>query len=139
MSNKIEDLEPELREQATTLLAEAARHGLLLRITHTRRTFQEQEDIYAQGRTKPGPKVTAAAAGWSAHNYGLAFDVCQHGGEPYPDNDDWWEKVGRLGESLGLEWGGRWKHPDRPHFQLLGGRTLAQLRADAVSRGDLLA
>lgn len=29
-----------------------------------------------------------------------------------------WGKVGALGESVGLEWGGRWaRFPDRPHFQ----------------------
>jgi len=30
-------------------------------------------------------------------------------------------KVGPIGESLGLEWGGRWQNfPDYPHFQLPG-------------------
>jgi peptidoglycan L-alanyl-D-glutamate endopeptidase CwlK len=34
------------------------------------------------------------------------------------DNDiNDWEEMGRIGESCGLEWGGRWKKPDRPHFQ----------------------
>jgi peptidoglycan L-alanyl-D-glutamate endopeptidase CwlK len=28
-----------------------------------------------------------------------------------------WEEIGILGESCGLEWGGRWNRPDRPHFQ----------------------
>lgn len=28
-----------------------------------------------------------------------------------------YEEVGALGETLGLIWGGRWKKPDRPHFQ----------------------
>jgi len=29
-----------------------------------------------------------------------------------------WVTLGKLGESLGLEWGGRWKTPDLPHFQI---------------------
>jgi len=29
-----------------------------------------------------------------------------------------WVTLGKLGESLGLEWGGRWSKPDRPHFQI---------------------
>ena len=33
---------------------------------------------------------------------------------------DSWEKLGALGESCGLTWGGRWKKPDRPHFQYTG-------------------
>lgn len=28
-----------------------------------------------------------------------------------------WEEIGRLGEACGLVWGGRWKSPDRPHFE----------------------
>jgi len=28
-----------------------------------------------------------------------------------------WEEIGLIGESCGLVWGGRWKSPDRPHFQ----------------------
>jgi len=33
----------------------------------------------------------------------------------------------RKGESRGLDWGGRWKFLDRPHFQNLHGKTLQQL------------
>lgn len=35
-------------------------------------------------------------------------------------NDDHipdYEEMGKIGESVGLEWGGRWKKPDYPHFQ----------------------
>lgn len=28
-----------------------------------------------------------------------------------------WNELGALGEECGLVWGGRWKRPDRPHFQ----------------------
>jgi peptidoglycan L-alanyl-D-glutamate endopeptidase CwlK len=31
-----------------------------------------------------------------------------------PDYDE----AGQIGESVGLEWGGRFSTPDRPHFQL---------------------
>jgi len=27
-------------------------------------------------------------------------------------------EAGRIGESLGLKWGGRWKKPDYPHFEI---------------------
>lgn len=29
-----------------------------------------------------------------------------------------YEEAGKIGESVGLKWGGRFKSPDRPHFQL---------------------
>lgn len=38
------------------------------------RTMKEQDELYAQGRTRPGKIVTAAKGGESAHNFGLAFD-----------------------------------------------------------------
>lgn len=71
--------------------------------------------------------VTNAGPGQSLHNYGLAFDVVPMvNGDPNWDDKSpagiaRWEKLGSLGESLGLEWGGRWHHPDRPHFQVSGG------------------
>lgn len=54
---------------------------------------------------------------------GLAFDVAllDSGGRPAWPTDDAglarWERVGALGEALGLVWGGRWRSPDWPHFQ----------------------
>ena len=29
-----------------------------------------------------------------------------------------YEEAGQIGESVGLWWGGRWKNPDRPHFEI---------------------
>lgn len=129
MSKDINDLDPDVAEMARQFLAQAAKEGVLLRITQTRRTYLEQEDIYAQGRSKPGKIVTAARPGYSWHNFGRAFDVCQAAGEPYPDHEPFWEKVGDIGKRCGLDWGGDWKHPDRPHFEHHGGLTLAQARA----------
>src|SRR6478609_5661733 len=45
-----------------------------IRIVQGLRTIKEQDDLYAQGRTKPGKVVTNARGGSSFHNYGVAFD-----------------------------------------------------------------
>lgn len=97
------------------------------------RTMEEQRTIYEQGRGKPGPVVTAAEPGDSYHNYGLAFDAAP---KAYLSLPDWnpqgpaWEILGRIGESLGLEWGGRWSTPDKPHFQVPSGLApIADLKA----------
>ena len=127
--HKLDDLEPETKALCVSFLAACAREGLLLRVTQGLRTYPEQDAIFAQGRTQPGVIVSSAPAGYSWHNFGRAFDVCQEGHEPYPEDEAFWEKIGGIGESLGLEWGGRWKHPDRPHFQHIAGVTLAQARA----------
>jgi hypothetical protein len=58
----------------------------------------------------------------SNHEYGTAFDVV-----PLKDGRAWWSapievwtKIGEIGESVGLKWGGRWegKKQDLPHFEL---------------------
>jgi peptidoglycan L-alanyl-D-glutamate endopeptidase CwlK len=92
-----------------------------VRITHTLRTLDEQAHLYMQGRTMPGRIVTYAKPGSSAHNYGMAFDFCFAGKtleECYPKDPARWDRVGLVGESVGLAWGGRWKKlKDRPHFE----------------------
>jgi len=41
------------------------------------RTMKEQQDLYDQGRTKPGKIVTKAKPGTSAHQHGIAIDFCR--------------------------------------------------------------
>ncbi len=62
----------------------------------------------------------------SLHCSGLAIDICPydlyqlHGPDKLAWNDDEpvWSTLGKIGESIGLTWGGRWTtHPDRGHFQ----------------------
>jgi peptidoglycan L-alanyl-D-glutamate endopeptidase CwlK len=39
------------------------------------RPFEEQQRLFDQGRGAPGPIVTRARPGYSAHNWGLAVDL----------------------------------------------------------------
>ena len=50
--------------------------------------------------------------------------------DPYYDKDGFFSKVGAIGKSIGLEWGGDWKTPvDKPHFQRPdGGSTTKELK-----------
>lgn len=145
MSRKIEDLEPDVQEMALEFLGRCKAAGYKVMITQTRRTFAEQQALYDQGRKTPGKKVTRASAGWSWHNYGLAFDFAEDDGTPYDigklghdkDDEEWWDAIGAIGESVGLEWGGRWAKPDEPHFEHRSGNTLAVLRERARGEGAL--
>ena len=89
------------------------------------RSAKRQDALYAQGRTVAGSIVTNARAGQSWHQTGRAFDVC-FATPPHWSDEHPWELLGQAGELLGAEWGGRWKRPDRPHFQVTGGLTLVQ-------------
>lgn len=146
MSSRVEDLEPDVQHMALTCLQLCAHSGLPLKITQTRRTWPEQQAIWDQGRKTPGSIVTHSPPGYSWHNFGRAFDVAFVGAHPYDpglpgvaDDDPIWEKVGAIGESVGLEWGGRWKHPDRPHFEHHGGQTLMARRLQAASDPEQVA
>jgi len=49
----------------------------------------------------------------SKHTEGRAFDIGIVGPDP---SKELWEGLGRLGEALGLRWGGRFPSPDPVHF-----------------------
>lgn len=130
-SRKIEDLHPVVRAMAEKMIAKCEAEGIKLIITSTYRDFAMQDALYAQGRTKPGKIVTKAKGGQSLHNYRLAFDVVPlRNGKPVwgtKGHDELlWQRVGNIGESVGLEWAGRWKRfKEFPHFQYTGGHPLA--------------
>lgn len=124
----LQGLEPDVRKMGEAMLASSARDGVLLKVTQGRRTYDQQQVVWDQGRKTPGEIVTHSPPGYSWHNFGRAFDVAQVGADPYPSDEAFWEKVGDIGEMAGLTWGGRWKHPDRPHFEDHGGMTLALAR-----------
>ena len=115
----IATLLPEVQPVARALVQKAALNGIRIKIISGLRTYAEQDELYAQGRTKPGPKVTNARGGYSNHNFGIAFDVGIFEGQKYLPDSVKYKAVGVLGADLGLEWGGSWKTiVDQPHFQL---------------------
>lgn len=62
-------------QRALEALSACEKRGSVYIATLGFRTFAQQAAIYFQGRTKPGPRVTNAPPGASAHNYGIAVDV----------------------------------------------------------------
>lgn len=100
---------------------------ITLRVTQGLRTFEEQNELYAQGRTKPGSKVTNAKGGQSFHNYGISVDLVEmKNGQPNWNFD--FKKLKPIAEKYGIEWGGDFKSiVDKPHFQLSFGYTWQQL------------
>jgi peptidoglycan LD-endopeptidase CwlK len=130
----IATLLPEVQPYARALVTKAGADGITIKVISGLRTYDEQNDLYAQGRTKPGRIVTNARGGFSNHNFGIAFDVGVFEGGRYLDESPKYKAVGVLGTDLGLEWGGNWKTiQDEPHFQL------RPKWAGDLSEGDLLA
>lgn len=94
------------------------------------RTDEEQQELYAKGRTVGGDIVTYkdGIVNKSKHQLGLAVDVI-----PYPSGYKDIEIMKRFGwfvlarakelkkEGLidaNITWGGSWKFKDYPHFQI---------------------
>ncbi len=107
------------------------------------RTFADQDELYAQGRTSPGNIVTNARGGDSLHNYGLAADYVLDGQAEKPgiqwswniksdlnaDGRSDWLQMAEIAVSCGIEAGYFWKRfPDAPHVQNRYGLTLAEIK-----------
>jgi peptidoglycan L-alanyl-D-glutamate endopeptidase CwlK len=132
-SRSISELLPPVRARAQAFIDACAAQGIDLLITSTYRDDECQAALYAQGRTKPGSRVTNAEPGKSMHNWRVALDVVplragKHVWGTTGADAQLWKRVGQIGESVGLEWAGRWsKFREFPHFQYTGGLTLARL------------
>ena len=109
------------------------------RFTHTLRTIDEQNRLYAKGRTIRGQIVTNARGGQSYHNYGLAIDIVliSEGKATWDRKKDFdqdgqadFMEVVKIFKEHGWEWGGDFKSfKDFPHFQKTFGYTTSQLFA----------
>ncbi|MCA0758205.1 M15 family metallopeptidase [Paenibacillus sp. N4] len=135
----ITGLHPSVLAKQNELIAETEQLGIDILITDGFRSSEEQDAIYAKGRTTEGPVVTQVKGGDSYHNYGLAIDFALRTkqGEVVWDMEydgnrngeaDWMEVV-KAAKKLGFTWGGDWNNfPDYPHLQMDFGYSIRQLK-----------
>ena len=132
--DRIDLMHPDIKEKLKKDYLEINNNlpkGVRLRFTHTLRTIKEQDDLYAQGRTKKGKIVTNAKGGQSIHNWGLAFDIVillDKDGNGTFESVSWevdkhWERVVDFFKKKGWTWGGEWGFKDYPHFEYTKGKT----------------
>lgn len=148
------ELHPAIRDEVINAIDEIEKGfpaTIKIRIVQGTRTIEYQNELYAQGRTKPGKRVTNARGGKSYHNYGLAIDFAilydndgngtfeQLSWDIFRDHDkdgkrDWIEVVDYF-KSLGYRYGGDWKTiKDFPHLEKSFGYTTAQLHAKYIMK-----
>jgi len=140
---RLASLHPIVADRGRRMLALCAERGVSLLVTQGLRTWEEQDALFAKGRTVPpiGKKhiVTNAEGGKSWHNFGLAFDIVVLDAVGKADWDTahaGWTEAATIGKSIGLEWGGDWtSFKDLPHYQYTGGLSLAQCRAAHTAGG----
>lgn len=151
---RCQKLHPDVRQEAIDTLEKIETilpDNIRVRVVQGLRTIEEQNDLYAQGRTKPGKIITKARGGKSFHNYGLAIDFAllydkDNNGSfeelSWDINKDFdknmkkdWDEVVEQFEAKGWEWGGKWRtFKDYPHVQKTFGYSASQL-LDRYHRG----
>lgn len=112
-SRNLDDLAPVFKPLAFALLARLTEAGICVIIVNTGRTPAEQAIAVSTGHS---------TVAHSKHEVGMAIDVCPfdhwelHGADKlhWPTDDPIWLKIGAIGESLGLRWGGRFHSTSRP-------------------------
>jgi peptidoglycan L-alanyl-D-glutamate endopeptidase CwlK len=102
------------------------REGIYLIITEGFRTVEQQDELYAKGRTKEGKIVTNARGSsyQSQHQWGIAFDIAiKNQGHTW--DVAYFKKVADIAKKhcKSLGWGGDWTIAvdgivDNPHFYL---------------------
>ena len=103
-SGAISSLHPHVANLAQYFLSLTRTYHLNVRITRAFRSWAEQDQLYARGRTVQGSIVTNAQGGNSYHNWGLAFDAAPfEDGKPSSDIEKY-KQMGYLGQQAGLEW-----------------------------------
>lgn len=109
------------------------------------RTYAEQNQLYAIGRTIPGKIVTRAKGGQSNHNFGIAGDFGVFQGKAYLDETDpklaarVHKACAEIAYEFGLSAGAFWHDfQDTPHYEIDTNLSLAQKRARFERTGSVL-
>lgn len=134
-SRNLADLHPKVASLCSNFVARCAAAGIDILITSTYRDNESQAALYAQGRTTPGRRVTNAQAGQSFHNHRCAFDfVPIVAGKAVWEDVRTFERCGKIAETVGLEWAGRWtRFRELAHCQFTGGLTIEELQRGVAS------
>jgi peptidoglycan L-alanyl-D-glutamate endopeptidase CwlK len=113
---RLDGVHPKLVAACKTILLTMETLGFPMFIANGVRTVEEQNALYAQGRTKPGKIVTnvdgsdltKATHCPQEDGYGHAVDFAFIGPSPW-DSKLPWKAFGENAKALGLKWGGDWK------------------------------
>jgi len=111
-------LYPKFAHQLADFLELCTAKGLHVEGTEGYRSPERQAELYAKGRTAPGPRVTNARPGLSPHQWGCACDFIFIGEDGKRTYEGDWKEFGCCAERAGLVWGGNFSSiPDRPHVE----------------------
>lgn len=112
----ISELTAPAQKACNLFMAKCKAAGLNVLITETYRSQKRQNYLYEQGRTRAGKIVTWTLN--SRHTSRRAWDICKNvKGQEFSDSS-FFKACGTIAAELGIIWGGTWKTPDTPHFEV---------------------
>ena len=112
MDTSLTSLSDRFRPFAEAFLWKCQHLGIPIVVVCTRRTDAEQSDCLARG------------VSWTTHSKHLTGDAIDVATRELMAMKNWgpgdpeWTRIGEIGESLGLVWGGRFHRPDWGHFEI---------------------
>ena len=130
----IKALLPEAQAACETFLKVCQQRNIPIFITETYRPQERQNELYAQGRTKPGQIVTWTLK--SQHTSKLAWDIAVSPPHNLYDASIL-KRAGEVAKELGIEWGGAWNTPDYPHFQIKKGQIIKGVDDEVVTKAKM--
>ncbi|PZR00855.1 MAG: hypothetical protein DI533_10130 [Cereibacter sphaeroides] len=120
-------LHPTIRDKVAKIQKDLQAEGAPFEVFEAFRTPERQAVLFAQGRTKGGPKVTWAMPWESMHQYGLAVDFVLriNGNWSWDDTGErgaFWARMHELAKSSGMTplFNRAGKLIETPHIQLIG-------------------
>ncbi len=129
--NELDLLHPDFRGLVVLFLARCVERRIPLVLVETWRTKEAHEEDVKNGRswvnTSKHQNVIHRRLGGLTQDdpAALAVDVAPyetynlHGDDKvnWDADDPAWTEIGKIGEGIGMSWGGRWKVRDMGHFQ----------------------
>lgn len=130
-------LNVEVANKFRNILGKGKEAGYDIRLISANRGCDEQNELYAQGRTKAGKIVTNSKCGESYHQYGVAGDIGFFKDGRYIQ-DAPWDIFGKWCKEEGGTWGGDFKSLyDPPHCHFSKGMNISELYAEYQRTGKL--
>jgi len=132
-STSLDDLTPDTKRVAEQFIELAKARNIDIKVVSTLRTCDEQNAIYAQGRSTPGSIISGASGCRSWHTWGRAFDILirDPDGLVTDGSDHRYDELGDIGKSLGMIWGGNFSWGrDAGHFEYHPGMTIDDVCPD---------
>jgi len=117
---RLRGVHPDLEVYVGRILEAMEMLGWAMMVVEGVRTTQRQQDLYAQGRTKPGPVVTRVdgvktlgAHQLQADGFGHAVDMAFIDDPGTKEDETYdpsmpWDLYGLMAQKCGLVWGGAW-------------------------------